>query len=453
MGDRTCLSIILAAGDGTRMRSRRSKVLHEVAGLSMVGHVARTAVAAGSGDLAAIVGRDGDLVKAEIERFSPETQTFEQTERLGTAHALLCARQAMEQGYDDILVLFGDTPLVTPETLSKARGELARGSDVVVMGFMAADPTGYGRLIERNGQLIAIREHKDASEDIRRIRFCNGGMMALNGHKALRYLDQIGNNNAKGEYYLTDIVEIAAGDEGRVVALEVPETEVIGVNTRVELAHVEQLWQQRQRQALMLAGVSMQAPETVFLAYDTEIGAETILEPNIVFGPGARIEGGATIHAFSHIEGATIATGATVGPFARLRPGADLAQGSKVGNFCEVKKATVGAGAKVNHLTYIGDARIGERANIGAGTITCNYDGFNKHKTEIGAGAFIGSNSALVAPVRIGAGAYVGSGSVITDNVADDALAIGRGRQVEKAGMGAALRERFAAQKAAAKKN
>ena len=452
MTERRCLCIILAAGEGTRMRSDKSKVLHEVAGLSMVGHVARAAMEAGGGDIAAIVGRDAEKVRNEIQRFSPNADTYLQTERLGTAHAVLAARPALERQYDDVLVLFGDTPLVTSKTLQNARQKLADGHDVVVMGFTTDDPTGYGRLLVKNERLTAIREEKDASSEERKINFCNGGLMAISGAKALQLLDAVGNKNVKGEYYLTDIVGIAADQSMSVIATEVPEDEVIGVNTRLELAEIETLWQQRKRRELMLDGVSMQAPETVFLAYDTQIGAETRLEPNIVFGPKVKIDSNVDILAFCHIEGAYIASGSTIGPFARLRPGANLAENAKVGNFCEVKNAEIGEGAKVNHLSYIGDATVGAKANIGAGTITCNYDGFNKSKTVIGEGAFIGSNSSLVAPLTLGKGAYVASGSVVTDDVPADALAIGRARQTNKDGRAAVLRTHLAAQKASKSK-
>ena len=293
--------------------------------------------------------------------------------------------------------------------------KLAEGAAVVVIGFRTPNPTGYGRLIEKGGELVAIREERDCSDEERKIDFCNGGLMAIDGKLALELLDAVGNANAKGEYYLTDIVEIARGKGRKVVATEVPFEQVLGINNRVELAEAEAIWQSRKRREMMLAGVTMIQPETVVFAYDTVIGADTMLEPGVFFAPGVKVADNATIRAFSHLEGASVGPHAEVGPFARLRPGAELAEKSKVGNFCEVKKAKVGAGAKVNHLTYIGDAVIGAKANIGAGTITCNYDGFNKFVTEIGEGAFIGSNSALVAPLRIGDGAYVASGSVITE--------------------------------------
>ena len=450
--ERTCLAIILAAGESTRMKSAMSKVLHPVAGRPMIAHVVDALASASISDVALVVGRDADAVSAAAATGEVAVTSFLQKERLGTAHAVLAARDAIARGYDDVLVVFGDTPLITAAPLKAARDGLAAGDDVVVIGFQAADPTGYGRLIVKDGALVAIREHRDASDEERRITYCNGGLMAIDGRKALDLLDRIGNANAKGEYYLTDLVEIVRSLGGRAIAVEAPEEELTGCNTRAELAYIERLWQQRRRHELMLAGVSMIAPETVFLSWDTTLAQDVLLEPNVVFGPGVRVESGAVIHAFSHLEGAHVRAGATVGPFARLRPGADLGAKSKVGNFCEVKNAEIGAGAKVNHLTYIGDAFVGAGSNIGAGTITCNYDGVNKHVTRIGANAFIGSNSSLVAPVSIGDGALVASGSVITEDVPEDAVAFGRARQDIKPGRAPVLRERYEAGKAARKR-
>jgi bifunctional UDP-N-acetylglucosamine pyrophosphorylase / glucosamine-1-phosphate N-acetyltransferase len=450
---RSCLTVILAAGEGTRMKSTRSKVLHEVAGLSLVGHVVKSAVAAGAGDVALVVGRDAQMVRASAETVTPRVETFEQTERLGTAHAVLSARDALAKGHDDLLVLFGDTPLITPEALEQARARLADGAAVVVMGFRTMNPAGYGRLIEEGGRLVAIREDKDASPEERTITFCNGGLMAVAGRLALSLIEAVGNANAKGEYYLTDIVAIAATRGERVDAIEIDAALLLGVNTRAELAEVETLWQQRRRRELMLAGVSMQAPETVYLSHDTVIAPEVTLEPNIWFGPGVCVDAGAVIRAFSHIEGAHVGANVEVGPFARLRPGAMLDEGSKVGNFCEVKKAKVGKGAKINHLSYVGDAEIGAKANIGAGTITCNYDGYNKSLTRVGESAFVGSNSSLVAPVNIGAGAIIAAGSVITKDVPDNAIAFGRARQSERFGDAKAKRVALAARKASVQKD
>jgi bifunctional UDP-N-acetylglucosamine pyrophosphorylase/glucosamine-1-phosphate N-acetyltransferase len=431
------------------MKSSISKVLHPIAGRPMIAHVMAAVAKAGVSDAALVVGRDAEAVAKAgmVDGISPKT--FTQTERLGTGHAVLAAKDAISRGYDDILIGYGDVPLITPQTFTAAREKLAEGADVVVIGFHTDRPTGYGRLLVENGELVAIREEKDATDEERKVTWCNSGLMAVDGQKALSLLQQIGNGNAKGEYYLTDIVEIARAAGGKVVAVDAPEAELAGCNNRAELAALERVWQERRRHELMVSGVSMIAPETVFLSYDTEIGRDTLIEPNIVFGPGVTVEQGAVIHAFSHIEGAHVSAGVAVGPFARLRPGADLAAGSKVGNFCEVKNAKVGEGAKVNHLTYIGDAVVGAHANIGAGTITCNYDGVNKHETRIGANAFVGSNSSLVAPVSIGDGAYIASGSVITEDVPAEALALGRARQEVKLERAKVIRERAFAFKAA----
>ncbi|SMC67628.1 bifunctional UDP-N-acetylglucosamine diphosphorylase/glucosamine-1-phosphate N-acetyltransferase GlmU [Rhizobium sp. RU36D] len=448
---RTCLAVILAAGDSTRMKSSMSKVLHPIAGLPMIAHVMQSVAAANASEVALVLGRDAEAVAAAASRPDLTIESYTQVERRGTGHAVLCARDAIARGYDDVLVAYGDVPLVTPETFKAARAALANSNDIVVIGFETPSPTGYGRLLVENGQLLAIREERDASEEERKVTRCNSGLMAINGRRALEWLDRIGNANAKGEYYLTDIVEIARAAGASVVAVDAPKAEVMGCNNRAELAMIERVWQERRRHELMLSGVTMVAPETVFLSHDTELGQDALIEPNVVFGPGVTVEGGAVIHAFSHIEGAYVAAGATVGPFARLRPGANLAADSKVGNFCEVKKAEIGKGAKVNHLTYIGDAFVGAGSNIGAGTITCNYDGVNKHVTRIGEGAFIGSNSSLVAPVTIGDKALVASGSVITEDVPADALAFGRARQEMKPGRATVIRERNLAAKAARK--
>ncbi len=448
---RSCLAVILAAGDSTRMKSSVSKVLHPVAGRPMIAHVAAAVARAGISDVALVVGRDAEAVEKAAAVDGLRVSSFIQKERLGTGHAVLAAREAIARGYDDILVAYGDVPLITDGPFAAARAAVAEGHDVAVIGFHTDEPTGYGRLLVENGELVAIREEKDATDAERAVTWCNSGLMAIDGRKALALLERIGNDNAKREFYLTDVVEIARSLGGRTVAVDASEEELSGCNNRAELAHLERLWQERRRHEIMLSGVTMIAPETVFLSYDTEIGQDAVIEPNVVFGPGVTVEGGAVIHAFSHVEGARVATGATVGPFARLRPGAHLAEGAKVGNFCEIKKAEIGAGAKVNHLTYIGDAFVGAGSNIGAGTITCNYDGVNKFETHIGAGAFIGSNTALVAPVSVGDGAYVGSGSVITEDVPADALALGRARQVVKPERAKQIREHNLAIKAARK--
>ncbi len=431
------------------MKSDTPKVLHQVAGRTMLAHVLASLDAADVERAAVVVGPGRDDVRAEALRLKRGAIFFEQTERLGTAHAVLAARPAIAEGCDDLVVLFADTPLVTGATIARLRAALADGAGVAVLGFEAADPFGYGRLLcDDRRRLIAIREEKDASADERKATLCNAGLMAIEGSIALQLLEQIGNQNAKGEFYLTDVVELARkeGREARVVLAD--ESEVLGVNDRIQLAQAEALAQARLRRSAMAAGATMIAPETVFLSADTKIGRDVLIEPNVVFGPGVEIADGAVIHAFSHLEGAKVGAGATIGPFARLRPGATLGEKAKVGNFCEIKNANVAKGAKVNHLSYIGDADVGANANIGAGTITCNYDGFLKYRTVIGENAFIGSNSALVAPVTVGAGAYVGSGSVVTKDVSADALAVARGRQMEKAGWARAFRAAMAERKA-----
>lgn len=446
---RTCLAVVLAAGDATRMKSSKSKVLHEIGNWPIISHVAQAAARAGVSELALVVGRDAEeVINAASAGHQIPVHPVEQKERKGTGHAVLMARDIIAEGYDDVVVLYGDAPLIDPDSLIAATKKRAEGADVVVLGFRAADPSGYGRLIESEGQLVAIREHKECGAAELAIDFCNGGIITFSGAEAVSLLEAIGNENAKGEYYLTDIVEIARARGLRCVAIEAPEADMMGCNTRAELAEIEAEWQARARHRAMLSGVTMIDPQSVFLSHDTELGRDVRIEPQVWFGPGVTVGEGAVILGFSHLEGASVGAGASIGPFARLRPGAELAQKAKVGNFCEIKKARIGASAKVNHLTYIGDAEIGANANIGAGTVTCNYDGQNKHLTQIGAGAFIGSNSSLVAPVSVGAGAYVGSGSVVTMDVPDDGLAIARARQETKPGRAKRLREKIAAIKA-----
>lgn len=456
MASRSCLTIILAAGEGTRMKSSMSKVLHPIAGLPLVGHVVKAVQGASAedekSDLAVVVGRGAEDVRKTVGKISQSARFYEQTERLGTAHAVLAAREALRENHDDVLVVFGDTPLIEESSLRAAREKLAQGADIVVMGFRPKNPTGYGRLVEEDGKLVAVVEEKDATALQRKITFCNGGLMALNGKSALALIEAVKNDNSKGEYYLTDVVKLAHAQDLHVIAIDVPVENVIGINNRAELAEAEALWQARKRRKVMLSGVTLIAPETVFFAHDTLIEADVVIEPNVFFGPKVTVASGAVIHAFSHIEGAEIGANTSVGPFARLRPGAKLGEKSKVGNFCEVKNADIGAGAKVNHLSYIGDSTIGHNSNIGAGVITCNYDGYNKFHTYIGSNAFIGSNSALVAPVTIGNGVYVASGSVITDDVPDDALALGRSRQVNKQARAELLREKYKAIKASKNK-
>jgi bifunctional UDP-N-acetylglucosamine pyrophosphorylase/glucosamine-1-phosphate N-acetyltransferase len=447
MTARSCLSIVLAAGEGTRMRSAKAKVLHEVAGRSLLAHVLTAVAKAGVTSAAVVVGpgqAGHDKVAAEAKRVLPEAETFTQHERRGTAHAVLAAKPALEKPVDDILIVYGDTPLIRPETLARLRAPLAHGAAMVVLGFRPKDPSGYGRLImagdERDGELLAIREEADASDAEKKIALCNGGLMAFAGNSALSILQRIGDANSKHEFYLTDAVEIARGMKLRALVVEAEEDDVRGINTKAQLAEAETVAQQRLRQAAMTAGVTLVAPETVFLASDTKFGKDVVVEPYVVFGEKVTVDDGAVIRSFSHLAGAHVGKGAIVGPFARLRPGAELGEGAHIGNFVEIKAAVIEAGAKANHLSYIGDAFVGANANVGAGTITCNYDGFDKHHTHIGKGAFIGSNSALVAPVEIGDGAFIGSGSVITENVPADALALGRGRQTVKEGWASRLR-------------
>jgi bifunctional UDP-N-acetylglucosamine pyrophosphorylase/glucosamine-1-phosphate N-acetyltransferase len=423
------------------MRSATPKVLHQVAGQSLLAHVL-AAAPNGAGDaLAVVIGPDHGAVADEIRRLRPDAATYIQRQRLGTAHAVLAARDAIETGADDLLIAFGDTPLITAATFARLRAPLAKGAAVAVLGFRAADPTGYGRLLVEGEQLLAIREHADATPSERAITLCNAGVMAFDGRRALEIIEKIGHANSKGEYYLVDAVAIAREMGLEAVVIETGEDEVRGINTKAQLAEAEAVMQARLRKAALDAGVTMIAPETVFLAADTSFGADVTIEPFVVIGPGVAIADGAVIHSFSHIVQATIGRRASVGPYARLRPGTSLGEGARIGNFVEAKAAILDAGVKVNHLSYIGDAHVGEGSNIGAGTITCNYDGFSKHRTEIGANAFVGTNSSLVAPVRIGNGAYIGSGSVITKDVPDDALAVERSQQTIREGGARRYRE------------
>jgi bifunctional UDP-N-acetylglucosamine pyrophosphorylase/glucosamine-1-phosphate N-acetyltransferase len=431
-------AIVLAAGEGTRMASAKPKVLHRIAGQTLIAHALSAVRDAGADRITVVVGPGRDDVAGEVRRLVPAAATFTQTDRRGTAHAVLAARPALERG-DDLLIVFGDTPLFRAATLRNLLGALEDAA-VAVLGFHAADPTGYGRLIVENGELAAIREERDASAAEKKVMLCNAGAMALSGAHALALLDKISDNNAKREFYLTDAVAIARGLKLKVVVREADEEEVMGVNDKSQFATAEAGMQSRLREAAMKAGATLVAPETVHLSADTKLGRDTVVEPYVVFGPGVVVEEGAVIRSFSHLEGAHVGARANVGPYARLRPGTKLGAGVRIGNFVETKAAEFGDNAKANHLSYVGDATVGAGANIGAGTITCNYDGFSKHKTDIGAGAFIGSNSSLVAPVKIGERAYVASGSIITGNVPDDSLGVARTRQVNKEGWAKDLR-------------
>ena len=441
MTDTPLAAIILAAGKGTRMKSALHKVLHPIAGKPMLGHLT-DAVAALGGRRDVIVAGAG---REQIEAFAaPRGLTVAvQSEQLGTAHAVLQAEAALAGFEGDILILYGDVPLVTTETMARMVARLHEQDvpAVVVLGFRPAETLAYGRIIAEHGRILKMVEHKDASSEERAETLCNSGLMAVRSADLWRLLAKVENNNASGEYYLPDIVMLANA-EGRVSAvIETDPDEVAGVNSRAELAQVEALWQARRRRQAMDEGASLIAPETVWFAWDTKVGRDVTIGPNVVFGPGVTISDDVAIQAFCHLEGAQVESGAVVGPYARLRPGAEVGAGAHVGNFVEIKKARLGEGAKANHLTYIGDADVGPRTNIGAGTITCNYDGFGKYPTKIGADAFIGSNSALVAPVTIGDGAIVGAGSVVTRDVPADALAVARGTQENRDGWAKRFRE------------
>ncbi len=443
-------AVILAAGKGTRMKSDMHKVLHPIAGRAMLEHLlavldslapARKIVVVGSGreQLEGLVeGRAGELVV--------------QDSQLGTAHAVRQAEEKLRDFDGDILILFGDTPLVEAETMRRMLDRL-RSKDspaIVVVGSRPANPGHYGRILARpDGTIEKMVEYKDASEEERAIDLCNTGLMAARASDLFPLLARVGNHNASGEYYLPDVVMIASADGRKSAVIEAESWETAGVNSRSELAALEGEWQRRRRLRAMADGVTLVAPETVWFSFDTEIGCDTVVEPNVVFGPGVTIGERVVVKAFSHIEGARVADGAQIGPYARLRPGADIGEKARVGNFVEVKKARLGPGAKANHLSYLGDADVGANANIGAGTITCNYDGFFKYRTVIGEGAFIGSNSALVAPVTIGHGALVAAGSVIVRDVAEDSIALARGEQVEKPDRARRFRETMAAKKKA----
>ncbi len=439
--------IILAAGKGTRMNSDLPKVLHPIAGEPMLIHALEAGRMLEPEHSIVVAGHAAEQVRAATLAHDLTIKVVEQTEQLGTAHAVAQARAALTGFEGMALVLYGDTPFIRPETLEQMRDALAQ-NDVVVLGFEAKDPARYGRLVMDGQQLDRIVEFKDASEDERTITLCNSGVVACKADLLFDLIDVVDNNNASEEYYLTDIVEIARARGLCATAVTCDEWETVGINSRAELAKAEADFQTRARATLLEDGVTLTAPETVFLARDTVIGRDTLIEPNVVFGPGVTVESGAIIRAFSHLEGCHVSRGGIIGPYARLRPGAELSEHVRIGNFVEIKNAQIAEGAKINHLSYIGDATIGAGANIGAGTITCNYDGVMKHHTHIGAGAFIGSNTMLVAPVSIGAGALTGSGSVITSDVEPDALALGRAPQVEKPGMARKMFEMLKAKKA-----
>ncbi len=424
-------AIILAAGLGTRMRSSRPKVLHPLGGRPMIGHLL-AACEARFGRIVVVVGPDMPALEAAVAPHGVAVQR----ERLGTGHAALSAMSQLGGHPGDVAVLYGDNPLVTEATIGRLLAARDQ-ADLVLLAMRPADPGRYGRVITRDdGMVERIVEWADADDAERAVGLCNAGVVCAASADLFRWLSAVTNDNAKGEYYLTDVVALARAEGLRVRAVEAPEAELRGINSRAELAAAEAVLQGRLRIAAMEAGVTMTAPETVFLTHDTRLGADVVVEPHVVFGPGVTVQDGAVIRAFSHLEGCVVKREAIIGPYARLRPGTVVESRAHVGNFVELKATTLGEGAKANHLAYLGDATIGAGANIGAGTITCNYDGVHKHRTEIGDDAFIGSNTALVAPVRVGARALVGAGSVVTAGVPDDALAIARGRQTVFAGRG-----------------
>ena len=444
-------AVILAAGKGTRMKSDLPKVLHPVAGRPMIRHVLAAAAQLQPAKCVVVIGPDMDAVAAAAAPHPTEVQT----ERLGTADAVRMAQAALADfRKGTVLILFGDTPLITADTLRRMLDARAAGASVVVLGFRPDDPSGYGRLLlDGADALAAIVEDRDATEEQRAIGLCNGGVMAVDAAKLFALIERVGKNNAKGEYYLTDIIGLAKADGFVCAVVEADADEVMGVDSRAALARAEAAWQKARRHRAMAEGATLLDPDSVWFSFDTDLGRDVTVGPNVFFGPGVTVADNAKIHSFSHLDGVTVHEGAVVGPFARLRPGAVIGRDAHVGNFVEIKNAVLGEGAKANHLTYIGDAEVGAQTNIGAGTITCNYDGYMKHRTVIGKSVFIGSNTAIVAPVTIGDGAVVGAGSTVVRDVPADSLTVARGEQVDRPGRAAALREKLAQQKRAQKKD
>jgi bifunctional UDP-N-acetylglucosamine pyrophosphorylase / glucosamine-1-phosphate N-acetyltransferase len=443
--------VILAAGQGSRMQSDLPKVLHKLASCPLVVHAMRAGRALEPERVVVVVGHGAEQVAAVVADEDPQAQIVTQSEQLGTAHAVDQARAALVGQAGDVVVLYGDTPFIRPETLEALQAARAT-HDVVVLGFHAADPGRYGRLVAKGDRLERIVEFKDATENERAITLCNSGVLCADRAVLFDLISEVGNDNAAGEYYLPDVVALARAKGLAAGVVTCPEAETLGINTRAELAAAEAVFQAMARAEALENGVTLHAPDTVIFAQDTFLGRDSVVEPYVVFGPDVTVESGATIRAFSHLEGCHVSRGAVVGPYARLRPGAELAEDVRIGNFVEVKNAQLGEGAKVNHLSYVGDADVGARANLGAGTITCNYDGVFKHRTTIGEGAFIGSSTMLVAPVTVGAGALTGSGSVITRDVPAGDLALARSEQVNKPGLGAKLMDMLRARKASKNK-
>ncbi len=444
--------IVLAAGQGTRMLSELPKVMHPIGGVPMFRHALASGAALAPEKTVLVVGHGAEAVEVAARDIDPAITISRQTEQRGTAHAVLSAATALEGAEGDTLVLYGDTPFIRPETLERMAA--ARGThDIVVLGFEAADPGRYGRLVTEGDALLRIVEFKDASPEERAITLCNSGVVLAETDILFRFAKAVGNDNAAGEYYLTDIVGLARSDGLSITAVTCDEAETMGVNSRAELAAAENVFQSRKRSEMLENGVTLTAPDTVFFAVDTVIGRDTVIDPYVFFGPGVTIETGARIRAFSHLEGCHVGDGAVVGPFARLRPGAELANDARVGNFVEIKNAQIGEATKVNHLSYVGDATVGDGTNIGAGTITCNYDGVSKHRTEIGNRVFIGSDTMLVAPVSVGDEAMTASGSVITRDVPSGDLAVARSRQQNRAGLARQLFEKLKAAKRIGQRN
>ena len=432
MNERKSLAIILAAGKGTRMRSKLPKAMHEVGNLPMVGHVIKSVQHTKFDKVALVISPDMQEVQNYVETLEPTIEFYQQKEQKGTADAVLSAQAAYNERIDDVVVLFGDSPMIRPQTLTKMKQSLQNGGDIAVLGFYASNPLGYGRLLVEGDQLIGIREELDATEAERDTSLCNAGTLGVRASCLPDLLNQLYNLPIEKEYYLTKIVEIGQKNGLKIAMSLTDESEVQGVNTRLQLAACEAEFQQRTRNQMLEVGVTLRSPETVYFSYDTEIERDVIVEENVIFGTNVKVKSNARIRAFSHIEGAVISSGAVIGPFARLRPGSEIGSDSRIGNFVEIKNSKIDKEVKVNHLSYVGDTAIGEKSNIGAGTITCNFDGQEKSKTEIGSNSFVGSNSSLVAPVKIGEGAYIASGSVITEDVPSKSLGIARGRQENK---------------------
>lgn len=444
MTERAVALIVLAAGQGSRMQSELPKVLHRLGGTALLAHALAAGRSLDPSLVVVVAGHGADAVSRAVARLDPDARVALQAEQLGTGHAVAQALPLLD-GFDGrVVVLYGDTPFITPETLAALA---AHPADVVVLGFQAADPGRYGRLVADGDTLDRIVEYKDADDATRAITLCNSGVMAVDAGLLRDLVGQLSNDNAAGEYYLTDVVALARAQGRSAAVVTCDEAETLGINTRAELAAAEAAFQSRKRAEALENGVTMADPATVWFALDTHVGRDAIIGQNVVFGPGVTVESGAEILPFCHLEGCHVSAGATVGPFARLRPGAELGGDAHVGNFVEIKNAVLAEGVKVGHLTYLGDAEVGERSNIGAGTVTCNYDGVGKHRTVIGADAFIGSDTMLVAPVSVGARAMTGSGSVITQDVPDGALALGRARQVTKPGLAVRIMQALRAAK------